>query len=907
MPLPWVLLSDKVTQLVTRPGDRNRDILLKRNLCRTFVACSIIVAPLPFVVEVGVMYTAGCITVSVVALISALFILFTNVPVSRVVEPVGVLVVASLIVIDWEQVKDMSVRAWPMIVPVIDGLLVSNCRVRVAQLAVLMLLLWLMVERFEASARVGIYEVGGRPDSLLCDCPEPPCSKSVFSACSSFVIIAFVVLSDYSLTRTFEQGMVRALARVDHCVELCERIATLLAAYSVDDAKQVVDENGERLPRRLRTAFEKLLDNLLEYRPYLPDSIMSSDEELFPDRDDENQAFGFFEGDASLSVRQPPPGVGEDSTASLCVCFTDIQSSTELWEACPTGMQQGLKVHNTVIRVLASVRHGYEVKTIGDAFMLVFGDAGDACEFGVEAQRSLVRAQWPPELLAHPLCSRIEGTPGTGPLWNGLRVRIGMHYGEARAEVNPITRRYDYFGPTVNTASRVESALRYGGLTGVTSAVLDALGTSGLARIGADAVHPAGSRELKGVREPVALFLLLPPELAERKKVADQMCVPQTESPVSTPAQGLRSGSTTTSGRNMVGLRVEESECGSQGSSESRTVSRVESHGSLRLQLNLKRRNAAVTAVRLTLGRNDPRIEVSNCAAAVERAAEMAQGTLNIIFSAVSLLTWNTARPCANPVIHCARFFAALGRLAGERLSQLLHCGSATGCVLSGNVAGSRRRHATVLGGCVELAAALAEEAELWGDHALAAGPVADYHAAQGGAHRAQVWHFGAPDAARFHTELVYDLPGVLRGAGDSKWDLLLNRSPGQQADGALQEYFEQIVTAVHSAGDISPILRELRTFAEVRPEAAAAVEALAKRAQRGAVRRRYFPSVWEARVGPWRVSECDGGDDAVSDIDSSMDTPRTMPLNSMDNTVTSGGGLLLAPSEATRAQHLSS
>ena len=32
-------------------------------------------------------------------------------------------------------------------------------------------------------------------------------------------------------------------------------------------------------------------------------------------------------------------------------------------------------------------------------------------------------------------------------LWAGLRVRIGIHCGDAKREKNPTTKRYDYFGP----------------------------------------------------------------------------------------------------------------------------------------------------------------------------------------------------------------------------------------------------------------------------------------------------------------------------------------------------------------------------------------------------------------------------------------------------------------------------
>jgi len=75
--------------------------------------------------------------------------------------------------------------------------------------------------------------------------------------------------------------------------------------------------------------------------------------------------------------------------------FTDVQSSTSLWEAVPDAMDHGLNLHDQILRDLlakykgygvflpVSAEHGrliptcasfcrYEVKTEGDAFMVSF-------------------------------------------------------------------------------------------------------------------------------------------------------------------------------------------------------------------------------------------------------------------------------------------------------------------------------------------------------------------------------------------------------------------------------------------------------------------------------------------------------------------------------------------------------
>ena len=61
-------------------------------------------------------------------------------------------------------------------------------------------------------------------------------------------------------------------------------------------------------------------------------------------------------------------------------------------------MSQALRTHNATLREVAAAHDGYEVKVIGDAFMLAFARAVDAITFGVEAQQRLVESEWPGSL-----------------------------------------------------------------------------------------------------------------------------------------------------------------------------------------------------------------------------------------------------------------------------------------------------------------------------------------------------------------------------------------------------------------------------------------------------------------------------------------------------------------------------
>ena len=98
-------------------------------------------------------------------------------------------------------------------------------------------------------------------------------------------------------------------------------------------------------------------------------------------------------------------------------------------------MSKALDVHHDVIRSRIDRYNAYEVKTIGDSFMIAVGDADRAVKLVNDIQLSLLNADWPVELAELPsTCvnyfplSRKNRTPRV--MFRGLRVRIGVHLGE---------------------------------------------------------------------------------------------------------------------------------------------------------------------------------------------------------------------------------------------------------------------------------------------------------------------------------------------------------------------------------------------------------------------------------------------------------------------------------------------
>jgi predicted ATPase/class 3 adenylate cyclase len=134
-------------------------------------------------------------------------------------------------------------------------------------------------------------------------------------------------------------------------------------------------------------------------------------------------------------------------SGTVTFLFTDVESSTRLWEDHPTEMEAALRQHDTILRSAIEQHGGYVFSTAGDSFAAAFGRAADALQAAEHAQGALGNEAWPPP--------------------TRLRVRMGVHTGEVTE------RDGDYFGPAVNRAARIMAAGNGGQiLTSATTASL---------------------------------------------------------------------------------------------------------------------------------------------------------------------------------------------------------------------------------------------------------------------------------------------------------------------------------------------------------------------------------------------------------------------------------------------------
>jgi predicted ATPase/DNA-binding SARP family transcriptional activator len=99
--------------------------------------------------------------------------------------------------------------------------------------------------------------------------------------------------------------------------------------------------------------------------------------------------------------------------------MTDIEGSTALWDRLGNAFPLMLESHHALLRRLFRQHGGYEVKSLGDGFLVAFQGAGDALACAVALQRALATHSWPPE---------------ADPLPSPLRVRLSLHTGEAQPE-----------------------------------------------------------------------------------------------------------------------------------------------------------------------------------------------------------------------------------------------------------------------------------------------------------------------------------------------------------------------------------------------------------------------------------------------------------------------------------------
>lgn len=173
-------------------------------------------------------------------------------------------------------------------------------------------------------------------------------------------------------------------------------------------------------------------------------------------------------------------------SGTVAFLFTDIEGSTQRWEAHRAAMAEAMERHDALMQRAIEVHEGYVFKRMGDAFCVAFRTAPGAITAACDAQRALIKEDF----------SAVDG----------LKVRMAVHVGHAEE------RSGDYFGPTVNRVARL-LAIGYGGQVLVSGAAADLSQGEMPAQT---ALRDLGSHRLKDLAQPEQVYQIIAPDLPQK-------------------------------------------------------------------------------------------------------------------------------------------------------------------------------------------------------------------------------------------------------------------------------------------------------------------------------------------------------------------------------------------------------
>ena len=165
-------------------------------------------------------------------------------------------------------------------------------------------------------------------------------------------------------------------------------------------------------------------------------------------------------------------------TGTVTFLFTDLETSTRLWEEQPDAvMVEALARHDAIVRGAIEAHHGVVVSTMGDGMAAAFASAPDALAAALDAQQGLDR----------------EGWGATG----GLRARMGLHSDEGRLRAPG-----EYVNRPLNRCARL-MAVGHGGqvlLSDSTAVLVSRALPPGVRLV------DLGEHRLRDLAEPVHVF-----------------------------------------------------------------------------------------------------------------------------------------------------------------------------------------------------------------------------------------------------------------------------------------------------------------------------------------------------------------------------------------------------------------
>ncbi len=223
-----------------------------------------------------------------------------------------------------------------------------------------------------------------------------------------------------------------AQARFEGAIEMCERMGErpFKAVYRYELARLRLERGGAEERERALDLLGRVLDTGRELG--MPSLVRRALERRL-------EAQGLAGLDVTTSIdsmiesvadERPDLSAHVNEDGSVTILFSDIEDSTLMTER--LGDERWLEVlraHNTLFRRRLRERGGFEVKSQGDGFMLVFRDPEAALACASQIQRDLDAAEVADD--------------------ERVRVRMGLHTGQALRDEG------DLFGRSVILAARI--------------------------------------------------------------------------------------------------------------------------------------------------------------------------------------------------------------------------------------------------------------------------------------------------------------------------------------------------------------------------------------------------------------------------------------------------------------------
>ena len=214
-------------------------------------------------------------------------------------------------------------------------------------------------------------------------------------------------------------------------------------------------------------ATDKLNELLSRRRPFLTAKRLLT-----------NQVFRDLYGTNTIDAEQ------RLKITSLTFLFTDLRGSTELYESVGDLAAFDLvRAHFQVLNEIVAAEAGAVVKTIGDAVMATFSTPDRALAAALRMREAMRRLN--------------DGHNG-----RDLLLKIGIHEGPCLAVV--LNDRQDYFGTTVNIASRVQGLADTRSILATGPVITHPQVSTLLASNGLSPV--AQRRALRGIAEELAVY-----------------------------------------------------------------------------------------------------------------------------------------------------------------------------------------------------------------------------------------------------------------------------------------------------------------------------------------------------------------------------------------------------------------